>query len=91
MGVFLPLVFINNIFLLIFFSGSLSFRINILWAQLLLELSTDHFETMHICSTESEDFRVVLGLSSYYTDLDLTNLYKQNRDIGGLLPATGVY
>ena len=31
-----------------------------MWAQL-LEFSTDHFETMHICSTWSEDVPVVLG------------------------------
>ena len=41
----------------------------------LLEFSTDHFETMHICSTWSEDVCVVLGLSSYYTDLKLTTIY----------------
>ena len=31
-----------------------------MWAQLLLVFSTNHFETMHICSTWSEDVRVVL-------------------------------
>ena len=46
-----------------------------LWAQLLLEFSTNHFETMYICSARPEDVRVFLGLSSYYTDLKLTTLY----------------
>ena len=32
-------------------------------------------QTMHICSTWSEDVSVVLGLSSYHTDLKVTTLY----------------
>ena len=42
------------------------FRIDILWAQLLLGFSTDHLETMHICFTWTEDVHVVLGLSCHY-------------------------
>ena len=48
------------------FPGQITIRIDTLWAQLLLEFSTDHFETMHICSTWSVDVNVVLGLSSDY-------------------------
>ena len=33
-------------------------RIDTLWAQLLLEFSSDHFETMHTCSTLSVDVHV---------------------------------
>ena len=43
----------------------ISIRIDILWAQLLLEVSIDHFENMHTCSTLSEDVHVVWGLSSH--------------------------
>ena len=32
-----------------------------LWAQLLLEFSTDHFETKRTCSTWSVDVHVVWG------------------------------
>ena len=49
-----------------FFSGSITIRKDTLWAQLLLEFSTGHFETMHTCSTWSVDVHVVLGLSSHY-------------------------
>ena len=49
-----------------FFPSCITIRIDTLWAQLLLEFSTDHFETMHICFTWSEDVHLVLGLSSYY-------------------------
>ena len=35
-------------------------------------IDTNHSEIVHICSKWSEDVRVVLGLSSYYTDLKLT-------------------
>ena len=51
---------------LYFFPGSITIRIDTLWAQLLLEFSIDHFETMHTCSTWSVDVHVVLGLSSRY-------------------------
>ena len=44
------------------FSRSDYVRIDTLWAQLLLQLSTDHFETMHTCSIWSEDVRVIFGL-----------------------------
>ena len=52
----------------------IAIRIDTLWAQLLLEFSTDHFETMHTCSTWSVDVHVVLELSSlnfffYFFDL----------------------
>ena len=47
------------------FSRSISIRIDILWAQL-LDFSTNHLETMHTCSTWSEDLHVVLGLSCPY-------------------------
>ena len=46
-----------------FFAAPISIRIDILWAQLLLDFSTDHLETMH---TWSEDVHVVLGLSCHY-------------------------
>ena len=52
-----------------FFPGPISIGIDTLWAQLLLEFSTNHFGTMHICSTWSEDVPVVLGFSSCHTDL----------------------
>ena len=55
-------------FFFFFFPGPISIGIDTMWAQLLLEFSTNHFETMHICSTWSENVPVVLGLSSYYTD-----------------------
>ena len=45
------------------FPGQITIRIFTLWAQLLLEFSTDHFDTMH---TWSVDVHVVLGFSSYY-------------------------
>ena len=47
------------------FSGQITIRIT-LWAQLLLEFSTEHFETMHTCSTWSVDVHAVLGLSSLF-------------------------
>ena len=47
-----------------FFPGPISIRTDILWAQLLLDFSTDYLETMHTCSTWSEDVRVVLGYSA---------------------------
>ena len=57
------------------FSGPVSIGIDTLWPQLLMDFSTNHFETMHICSTWFEDVRVVFGLSSYHTDLKVTTLY----------------
>ena len=53
----------------------LSIGIDTLQEQLLIEFSTDHFETMHICSTWSEDVHVVLGLSSYHSDLKVNILH----------------
>ena len=38
-------------FFFLLFPGSICIRIDTLWAQILLEFSTDHFETMHTCST----------------------------------------
>ena len=63
-----PIIFITffHFFGLVFFPGPISIRIDILWAQLLLNFFTDHLETMHTCFTWSEDVRVVLGLSSHY-------------------------
>ena len=52
--------------LIFFFSGQITIRIDTLWAQLLLEFSSDHFKTMHTCSTRSVDVHVVLGISSSY-------------------------
>ena len=46
------------------FSGQITIRMDTLWVQLHLEFSTDHFETMHTCSTLSVNVRVVFGLSS---------------------------
>ena len=57
------------------FRGPISIGIDTLWAQLFLEFSTNHFETMHIFSTWSENVYVVLGIYSYSTDLKLTTLY----------------
>ena len=54
------------LFRLSFFSGQITIRIDILWAQILLEFSTDHLKTRHTCSTWSEDVHVVLGLSCHY-------------------------
>ena len=47
--------------------GLVFFQVRLLcvWAQL-LEFSTDHFETMHTCSTWSVDVHEVLELSSHY-------------------------
>ena len=61
----LYLLSIFSTFSTYFFPGSISIRIDILWAQL-LEFSTGHFETVHTCSAWSEDVHVVLELSSYY-------------------------
>ena len=58
-----------SIFPLSFFPGSIRNIIYILWAQLLQEFYTDHLETMHSCSTWSEqacDFGVIL-LSTFST------------------------
>ena len=73
------------------FSDPISIGIDTLWAQLLLQFSTNHFETIHICSTWSEDVHVVFGLSSYHTDLKVTTLYWHSHDVWGRLPATGFY
>ena len=47
-----------------------SIRIDILWAQLLLDFSTDQLETMRACSTWYEDVRVALGLTCHYLFLN---------------------
>ena len=44
-----------------FFSGPICIRIDILWAQLLLDFSTDHLESIQTCFTWSEDVHVVLS------------------------------
>ena len=44
----------------------ISIRIDILWPQLLLSFYTDQLETMHTCSTWSEDVHRVFGLSCHY-------------------------
>ena len=65
--VILPLFYqLFSTFSTLFFPFSITIRIDTLWAQLLLEFSTDHFETMHTCSTSSEDGRLVLGFFSCY-------------------------
>ena len=46
-------------FLTFFFSDPISIRKDTLWAQLFLEFSTDHFETMHTCYRWSEDVRLI--------------------------------
>ena len=72
-GVILPLFFSTfSTFLTWFFPGPITIGIDTLWAQLLIEVSTNHFETTHICCTWSEDVHVV---SSYHTDLKVTTLY----------------
>ena len=53
----------------VFFPGPITIRIDILWAQLLIDFSIDHLETMHTCSTWSEDVHVVLGLLSLFNFL----------------------
>ena len=55
-----------SFFFFFFFSGQITIRIDTLWAQLLLEFSTDRFETMYPCSTWSVDVHVVLGLASRF-------------------------
>ena len=50
-----------HFFDLFFFSSQITIRKDTLWAQLLLEFSTDHFETIHTCSTWSVDVHVVSG------------------------------
>ena len=62
-------------FFYLFFSRSISIRIDTVWAQLFLEFSTIHFKTMHICSTWSEDVSAVLGFSSHHTDLKVITLF----------------
>ena len=60
-------LFINFVYFFdLVFLGSIAIRIDTLWAQLLLEFFTDHFETMHTCFTWSVDVQVILGLSSGY-------------------------
>ena len=75
-GVILPLCFINFFH---FFDLEkvfpTSIGIDTLQEQLLLEFSTNHFETMHICSTWSEDVHEVLELSSYHSDLKVNILH----------------
>ena len=61
--VILPLFFFHQLF---HFSTYFFFRSDYLWVELLLEFSTDHFETMHTYSTWSIDVHVVLGLSFLY-------------------------
>ena len=58
-----PVIFYQlfPLFRLSFFLGPISIRIDILWVQLLLDISTDHLEIMHTCSTWSEDVHVILG------------------------------
>ena len=74
-GGFLPLFFIDFcLFFDLVFSGPISFKINTLWAQRFLELSADHFETVHACSTRSENVHVVLLLSYFYFLLTFFNL-----------------
>ena len=51
-----------SIFSTWFFLGPVSIKTYILWAQLLLDFSTDHLETMHTCSSWSEDVHIVLSL-----------------------------
>ena len=61
--------FFFHFFDLVFFffsSGPITIRIDTLWAQLLLEFSTHHFETMHICSTLSINVCVVLGYPNIF-------------------------
>ena len=74
--------FFIKFFYLVFFSGQITIRIeDTLWAQLLLEFSPDHFETMHTCSSWSVHVQVVLGLSSLYF---LSTFYAPNfKEVGG--------
>ena len=80
--VFLPLFFINFFYFFdLVFSRFDSIRTDTLWAQLLLEFSTDHFETMWTCSASSVNVHVVLGLLSFYflsifSDLLLIKFWK---------------
>ena len=60
----------------LFRPGLITIRIDTLWKQLLLQFSIDHFETMHTCSTQSENVHVVLGLSSYYFFYQLFPLFR---------------
>ena len=64
-----PLFFINFFlfyYLIFFFSGQITIRIDTLRVQLFLEFSTHHFETRHTCSTWCVDVLVALGLSSHF-------------------------
>ena len=68
-----PIIFINFFFFFFFFFFSflyffdlvfqdlITINLDLMWAQHLLDFSTDHLETMHTCSTWYEDVRVVLG------------------------------
>ena len=47
-----------------------------LWAQLLLEFSTDHFETMRTCSTLSVDVSVIFRLSSHYFSSTFSTFFR---------------
>ena len=56
-----------NLFFFFFFQVRLLLEyVDTLWAQLLLEFSADHFETIHTYSTWSVDVHMVMGLSSRY-------------------------
>ena len=75
-------------FLTKFFLGLISIGIETLWAQLLLELFWNY--AYLFCMVWKCVF-VVLGLSSYHTDLKVTTLYWQSHDVGGRLPPIGFY
>ena len=85
--VILPLFFINFFYFfdVVFFSGQITIRIDTLWAQLLLEFSTDHFETMHTCSTWSVDVHVVLGISFHFFLSTFFTFYSTPHNSGGVL------
>ena len=65
-----PTIFFYHFFYFFFpyfFPGPISIRIDTLWAQLLLEFSTDHSETMHIQAFKLALLFPTLFLCSYFS------------------------
>ena len=69
-----PVIFFYHFFfsLFFYFPGPISTRIDTLWAQILLEFSTNHFETTYVCSTWSEDVCCGFGVILLSYRLKLT-------------------
>ena len=83
-GGYPPINFFFIIFPLVstfyFSSGPITIGIDTLWAQIPLEFSTEHFETMHICC----GLNMYVWISSFYTDLTHNPLLTKSRHRGTL-------